>query len=239
MGVLTTTTQPQPIPKVLVPPLENGDRLTRVEFERRYKAMPEYVRAELVEGVVIMGSPVRFDTHGEQHAEILHWVMLYRDGTPGIRCGDNVTIRLDVDNEPQPDVCLLIDPVRGGKAKIDEHGYILGAPELVAEVAASTVSQDLGPKLNAYRRNGVCEYFVWRVQDAAIDWFALNEGRFDRLPPDADGISRSVVFPGLWLDAAALLGGDLARVHAVLREGLAHSTHADFVASLAAAPASR
>jgi hypothetical protein len=98
-----------------VPPLENGDRLTRAEFERRYHAMPENVRAELIEGVVWMASPVRFNVHGEQHAELLHFLMLYRDGTPGIRCGDNATLRLDLDNEPQPDVSLFINPARGGK----------------------------------------------------------------------------------------------------------------------------
>lgn len=129
-------------------------------------------------------------------------------------------------------MCLLIDPARGGKAKIDHEGYISGALEFIAEVAASTVSLDLGPKLNAYRRNGVNEYLVWRVQDGAIDWFILREGRFDRLLPDADGVTRSIVFPGLWLDPAALLTGDLGRFHAVLREGLAHPSHVAFAAKL-------
>jgi hypothetical protein len=216
-----------------VPPLENGDRLTRVEFERRYNAMPDHVRAELVEGVVIMASPVRHTMHGAQHADLISWAVIYRAGTLGVLGGADATVRLDLDNEPQPDVYLLIDPARGGKARF-EDGYINGAPEFVAEVAASTVSHDLGPKLNAYRRNGVGEYLVWRVQDAAIDWFVLREGRFDRLPPDPDGITRSVVFPGLWLDAAALLSGDLARVHTVLRDGLADPTHSEFATKLAA-----
>jgi Uma2 family endonuclease len=215
-----------------VPPLENGDRLSRDEFERRYNAMPPHIRAELIEGVVAMASPVRFEAHSEQHAEILHFVMLYRDGTPGVRVGDNATIRLDLANEPQPDVCLLIDPKLGGSAKIDKDGYVEGAPELVAEVAASTASQDLGPKLNAYQRNGVREYIVWRVQDAAIDWFVLRNGQFDRLHPGNDGIIRSEVFPGLWLDSPALLKGDLARVHAVLRDGLDDPAHTAFIAKI-------
>lgn len=218
-----------------VPPLENGDRLTRAEFERRYLAMPEGVRAELIEGVVAMASPVRFDVHGEQHAEMLHLLMLYRDGTPGIRCSDNATVRLDLDNEPQPDICLFIAPGHGGNVKIDAEGYLEGAPELVAEVAASSVSLDLGPKLNAYRRNGVREYLVWRVQDSEIDWFIHREGRFDRLQPGSDGITRSEVYPGLWLDAHALIQGDLPRVHAVLRQGLATTEHQAFVTKLAAA----
>ena len=239
MGLLTPTAKPHVLPKTFVPPLENGDRLTRAEFERRYAAMPEHIRAELVEGVVIMSSPVRFTLHGQQHGDLMTWAGMYRVGTPGILGGGDPTVRLDLDNEPQPDVCLLIDPARGGQAKIDGDGYLNGAPEFVAEVAASTVSQDLGSKLNAYRRNGVAEYLVWRVQDAAIDWFILREGRFDRLIPDADGITRSIVLPGLWLDSAALLSGDLVRVHAVLREGLASGAHLDFVAKLAVTQATR
>jgi Uma2 family endonuclease len=239
MGLLTSAAQPHLFPEAFLPPLENGDRLTRVEFERRYAAMPEHVRAELVEGVVIMASPVRFTRHGVPHADLITWAGNYRAGTAGVLGGTDATVRLDLDNEPQPDVCLLIDPARGGKARIDEDDYINGAPEFVAEVAASTVSHDLGPKLNAYRRNGVCEYLVWRVQDTAIDWFVLREGRFDRLLPDADGVTRSGVFPGLWLDTAALLSGDLARVHAVLRDGLASPTHTAFLTSLAVTPTSR
>ncbi len=218
-----------------IPPLENGDRLSRIEFERRYHAMPPHIRAELIEGVVVMASPVRFTGHGSEHFDLIGCLSIYKAATHGVLGGDNATIRLDLDNEPQPDVCLLIDPARGGASKIDADGYIEGAPELVAEVAASTVSQDLGPKLNAYRRNGVREYIVWRVQDAELDWFILREGNYDRLPPDADGITRSVIFPGLWLDAVALANRDLARVHAVIRDGLASTEHTAFISRLGSA----
>jgi Uma2 family endonuclease len=234
MGLLSHPISPHQSSEAFVPPLVNGERLMRDEFERRYSAMPEHVRAELVEGVVVVASPVRFAAHGFPHGRLMTWVGNYSAGTPGVIFGDNVTVRLDTDNEPQPNACLLIDPARGGKAKIGADDFIEGAPEFVAEVAASTVSQDLGPKLNAYRRNGVGEYLVWRVQDNAIDWFVLREGRFDRLLPDSDGVTRSIVFPGLWLDSTALLNGDLARVHAVLRDGLADPTHAAFASKLAA-----
>jgi Uma2 family endonuclease len=217
----------------VVPPLENGDRLSRHEFHRRYSAMPEHVRAELIEGVVVMASPVRFRKHGHQHFRLIAALGQYEVGTPGVLGGDNATVQLDLDNEPQPDVCLVIDPARGGAVQFDAEGYIVGAPEFVAEIASSSVSQDLGPKLNAYRRNGVREYFVWRVRDDAIDWFALRDGRFDRLEPAADGVTRSEVFPGLWLDTAALIAGDMPWVHAVLRDGLADPAHAAFAASLA------
>jgi Uma2 family endonuclease len=234
MSLITLAAQSHKLPESSVPPLENGDRLTRAEFERRYTAMPEHVRAELVEGTVILASPVRHKMHGAQHADLMTWAGMYRVGTPYVFGGAKSSVRLDLDNEPQPDLWLLIDPARGGKARIDQEGFINGAPEFVAEVAASTVSHDLGLKLNAYRRSGVNEYLVWRVQDAAIDWFILREGPFDRLLPDADGVTRSVVLPGLWLDTKALLTGDLARVHSVLHDGLADPSHSAFVAKLAA-----
>ncbi len=219
----------QPTPANM-PPLENGDRLSRAEFERRYAAMPPSVRAELVEGVVWMSSPVRVESHALPHGVLAGWAAVYHAHTPGIMLGDNATVRLDMDNEPQPDICLMIR--QGGQARIGDDDYIESAPEFVAEVAASSVSYDLGPKLNAYRRNGVREYLVWRVLDAAIDWFIWREGQYERLPAGADGVTRSEIFPGLWLDAAALLRGDLPQVHKVLHQGLASPPHADFVAHL-------
>jgi Uma2 family endonuclease len=213
-----------------VPPLENGDRLTRAEFERRYTAMTRNVKAELIEGIVYMSSPVRLDYHALPHGDLVTWAGTYRVHTPGVILGDNATIRLDMDNEPQPDVCLMIG--EGGQARVDMDGYIEAAPEFAAEVAASSASYDLGDKLNAYRRNGVREYLVWRVLDEKIDWFVWREGRYDSLPAGQDGIVRSEIFPGLWLDPAALLAGDLLRVHEVLHRGLASPAHADFVARL-------
>ncbi len=206
------------------PPLENGDRLTRTEFERRYAALPQVKKAELVEGVVFMPSPVSLVRHGTPHAYLTGWLVHYVAATPGIRVGDNATVRLDLDNEPQPDAVLLVEPCRGGNARISEDGYIEGAPELVAEVAASSVSIDLHAKFRVYRRNGVREYLVWRVQDQTLDWFVLQAGDYQRMLPDAVGVLRSEVFPGLWLDTAALLRGDLATVLQVLNRGLASRT---------------
>jgi Uma2 family endonuclease len=156
----------------------------------------------------------------------------YETDTPGVEAGDNGSIRLDLDNEPQPDAYLIIRPERGGRARISEDDYIEGAPELVAEVASSSVSYHLGKKLNIYRRNGVREYVVWRVLDRQVDWFVNRDGRFEPMLPAADGILRSTVFPGLWLDPAALVSGEKAIVKAVLLRGLDSAEHADFVARL-------
>jgi hypothetical protein len=216
-----------------IPPLCNGDHLDRVEFERRYNAMPHVKKAELIEGVVYMPSPVSLDNHADQHSLLTWWLVSYRFHTPGVRTGDNGTVRLDMDNEPQPDAFLLIEPARGGRTT-NEGGYVVGGPELACEVAASSVSMDRNAKMNAYRRNGVCEYLLWRVQDQAIDWFVLRGGRYDLLPAGTDGIIRSEVLPGLWLDAQALVTTDLPRVQAVLQQGIASPEHAAFVAQLQA-----
>jgi len=215
-----------------IPPLENGDRLSRPEFERRYDAMPGPKKAELIEGEVYLGARVRARQHGVPHAQLVGWLGTYIAGTPGLEAGDSGSIWLDLDNIPQPDAFLMIEAERGGQARISPDDYVEGAPEWIGEVAASSVSIEMGKKLRIYRRNGVREYIVWRVQDRAIDWFVLREGTYELLAPGADGLLRSEVFPGLWLDPDAPLRGDLATVLDVVRRGVASPEHADFVARL-------
>lgn len=215
-----------------VPALENGDRLTRVEFERRYEAMPHLKKAELIEGVVYVPSPVRHRQHGSPHAHLVVWLGQYAAHTPGVEVGDNSSVRLDLDNEPQPDALLFIDPARGGQVRISKDGIIEGAPELVAEVASSSVSYDLHAKLHVYRRNGVGEYLVWRVLDQEVDWFVLRAGQYERLSMDAQGLLRSQLFAGLWLNPAALVRGDLATVLTIVQQGLVSPEHAAFVTRL-------
>ena len=214
-----------------IPPLQAGDRLTRAEFERRYQAMPHIHKAELIEGVVYMPSPVSNEGHSSPHFDLITVLGVYRSQTPGVQGGDNGTVLLDLDNEPQPDSFLRILPRYGGQSG-DCGDYVEGAPELIAEVAASSASYDLHDKLRAYRRNGVREYVVWRVWDGEIDWFVLREGTYERLAPTADGLYHSEVFPGLWLDAAALLAGNLAAAIQVVQQGVASPDHAEFVARL-------
>lgn len=215
-----------------LPPLENGDHLTRNEFERRYDAMTHLKKAELVEGVVYVPSPLRFEPHAEPHGDLMTWLGTYKVMTPGTRLGDNPTVRLDLDNEPQPDAILFIEEAAGGQSRLDEDGYVEGAPELVVEVAASSAANDLYDKKTVYRRNGVREYIVWQVLDRKLDWFVIREGRYDSLEADELGIIRSEVFPGLWLAVSALLDGDMARVLAVVQEGLNSSQHLTFVQQL-------
>ncbi len=212
-------------------PLENGDRLTRYEFERRYQAT-QIKKAELIEGVVYVASPVRATKHGRPHAAIIGWLMVYKAATPGVDVQDNATVRLDADNEPQPDALLRIEAELGGNSRISEDDYIEGSPELIAEIAASSASYDLNDKLNVYRRNGVKEYIVWQMYENRLDWFILKEGRYISLEPDKSGIIRSEVFPGLWLSVNALREGNLAEVLTVLQQGLQTDEHQKFVESL-------
>jgi Uma2 family endonuclease len=217
-----------------IPPLENGDRLTRAEFERRYDAMPGLKKAELIEGLVYMPSPVGLQRHGEPHTWIITWLGFYQASTPGVRVAADASARLDLDNMPQPDALLMIDSDHGGQARISADDYVEGAPELVAEVSSSTASFDLNTKMEVYRRNCVREYVVWRVRDKMIDWFVLRDGEFVRLDPDENGNYRSIVFPGLWLDARAIIRGDLATVLDLVRQGTTSPDHKEFVERLAA-----
>jgi hypothetical protein len=212
-----------------VPPLQPGDRLTRAEFERRYDATPNLKKAELIEGIVYMPPPVSHAGHSNPHAQLVTWLGLYSASTPSVEVGDNGSLRLDLDNMPQPDAYLLISPACGGQAKINEDDYVSGAPELVGEIAASSVSYDLHTKLNVYRRTGVREYVVWRTLDRQIDYFILREGDYHRLGADANGIFRSEAFPGLWLNSTALVAGDLGAVARTVQEGTASPEHAGFV----------
>ena len=218
-------------PAAGTPTLENGDRLTRCEFERRYALRPDLKKAQLIEGIVYMPSPVSV-VHAETHATINGLLSLYAISTAGVRIADNATVRLDLDNEPQPDVLLRIDAPAGGRARVSD-GYLEGAPELVVEVSASSASIDLHDKLRAYRRNGVQEYVVWRTRDQRIDWFELADGEYRLLPADDAGVVRSRVFPGLRLAVPALLNGDLAAALRELQAGIDADGHREFAARLA------
>ncbi|BAZ12519.1 hypothetical protein NIES4071_43500 [Calothrix sp. NIES-4071] len=214
-----------------IPPLENGDRLTRQEFERRYTAMPHVKKAELIEGIVYMASPVRSKAHGKPHGRLMTWLGVYEAATLGVDLNDNATVRLDADNEPQPDASLRIES--NGTSCISIDDYIEGAPELVAEIAGSSAANDLYDKKKVYRRNGVKEYIVWQTLDNKLDWFNLQNGEYISLEADANGIIKSQVYPGLWLDVTALLKSDMAKVLDVLQQGLNSSEHATFVQKLA------
>jgi Uma2 family endonuclease len=218
--------------KQRIPLLENGDRLTRYEFERRYQAMPSHQKAELIEGVVYLASPLRFESHAEPDGHTITWLGVYEASTPGVRLGIEPTLRLDRDNEPQPDGVLLITPTSQGQSRLSDDDYIEGAPELVIEIAASSVAIDLHDKKKVYGRNGVKEYIVWQIFENKLDWFCLKQGEYVSLEVDADRIIKSQVFPGLWLSISDLIAGKMPQVLAVLQLGLNSPEHQIFVQQL-------
>ena len=200
-------------------PLENGDRLTSAEFLRRYEAMPEIKKAELIEGHVHMAPPLRADAHSEPDGLLHTWLGYYAVHRGDLKFYPNPTVILDADNTPQPDSVLCTAPRRGGHVWLNEKGYLCGRPELVCEVAASSASIDLHDKLNAYRRNGIAEYLVWVVAERRILWFALVEQEYVEMK-ERSGVIVSRVFPKLALDVKAMLKLDGAKVLATLRRHL-------------------
>ena len=215
-----------------IKPLIAGQRLDRAEFHERYLATPPGFRAELIGGVVVVPSPAR-DRHSEVHRGAVLWTGFYESRTPGITGGLEGSTALDDLAEVQPDTCLRIKPEHGGQTR--KLGNIIGGcPELVIEVASSSRAIDLGPKLTDYERSGALEYVVLAVNPDEAYWHVREGDRLVRVPADPDGIYRSRVFRGLWLDPAALFAYDLAAIFATVDRGLASPEHADFVARLAA-----
>jgi Uma2 family endonuclease len=211
------------------PALQTGDHLTREEFERRYKAMPHVKKAELIEGVVYMPSPV-YRAHGWAHGQIMSWLGVYCASTSHVNLYDNTSVRLDLDNEVQPDALLMIESDAEKPILSEEtDDYIESSPQLIVELAASSASYDLHEKLKVYRRNRVQEYVVWQLYENHLDWFQLKAGKYIPLDTDADGIIHSQVFPGLQLAVESLLAGDMAEVIAVLQNGVQTKEHAAFV----------
>lgn len=211
-------------------PLVAGERLDRATFHNRYEQMPPSTRAELVGGIVYMPSPLRMD-HGDTNHWVDLWLGDFESSTPGVRVSLNATALLDDEGEPQPDLLLRILPEWGGQTSVVD-GYLAGPPELVVEIARSSRAFDLGAKYLDYERAGVTEYVVVALDPDEVYWHVCRGDRFVRLACGGDGIFRSEVFPGLWLDAAALFAGDRKRLRDVVDQGVATPEHAAFVAML-------
>ena len=215
------------------PPLESGDRLSRAEFHRRYALYPEVKKAELIEGVVIVGSPVHRQ-HSRPHFQFSAILGVYCAHTPGLIAGDNESVVFDGDNELQPDLFVGIDAARGGQLEDKDDGPLSGVPEFVVEVAASSSSYDLHSKLNIYRRNGVQEYLVLLAYEREVRFFRLADGGYVMVGPDETGVIRSRVLPGFWFRSDWFWEGRVAELIHLVEEGMASQEHREFVDMLAA-----
>lgn len=215
-----------------VPPLTSGDRLTQPEFHRRYQMYPDHVKFELIGGIVYMASPLRWP-HGSYHPALTTIFGLYASQTVGVSVGDNATTILGPESEPQPDLVMRIGEEFGGQSKINEDAYLEGPPELIAEVAHSTVAYDMHLKREDYRKSGVLEYLVLCIEEQEIHWFHFPSG--GKILPNKKGVYKSKVFPGLWVDGPALLRQDLAAALETVANGTASREHGAFVKRLAKA----
>jgi Uma2 family endonuclease len=221
----------QPPAGLLPKELISGDRLTQREFHEIYSRMPKHVRAELIGGIVYVASPMK-RAHGRNQGPLLTVLQMYESRTPGVECGLSTTFIMDEDNEPQPDLSLIVNPEYGGQCLEDDHGYFNGAPEFVCEVSDSTRSTDLNAKRREYQSAGVLDYLVLNLRDERLHWydFARNE----ELQAGEDGILRIRAFPGLWIHGPALIARDATQLLATLQLGLATPEHAEFVKQLEA-----
>lgn len=209
--------------------LVTGQRMNVAEFLSRWEDLPDLKNAELIDGVVYVPSPVSLD-HGSRDAQIIWWLSQYAYATPGCKCGDNSTW-LMLDSAPQPDSYLRILPAYGGQSR-DEGKYSAGGPELIVEICLTSTEVDFGPKLALYQRAGVSEYVTLELFKKRIVWRVLKDTVYLAQSAPADGILRSHVFPGLWLDVAAFWQDDGTKMSAALNAGLSTADHQRFVEAL-------
>lgn len=185
--------------------LQSGDRFSQPEFHQRYALHPEIKKAELIEGTVIMGSPVSI-SHSRAESKLRAALEQYQRGpfAPEFEILHNTTLILDFDNELQPDMIVRRFDGIGDTTAVGPDGYLHGAPTLIIEIALSSASIDLGLKKNAYERNRIPEYIVYRVEDAALDCFRLVGDRYQPIEANAEGELASTVLPGFKLSRSAI-----------------------------------
>jgi len=213
-------------------PIREGDRLDSSEFLRRWEAMPSLKRAELIDGVVFMPSPVSYP-NSDVHKKMCGFLWLYEELTAGCESAIECTWLMGLKDVPQPDLFLRILAECGGQSQVKDR-YATGAPEMVVEISASSLSRDLGVKLDLYLRVGVREYVTVLPQSKQVTWRYVSRGRYREIAPSEDGLLRSRTFPGLWLDPAALWNPKRS-VRKALEQGTRSPEHATFVRRLAAA----
>jgi Uma2 family endonuclease len=157
------------------PPLQDGDRLNRIEFHTRYESMPYLKKAELIEGVVTTEPRVGY-RHGQASAAANFWLGCYRVKTPQVMACAHPTLIVDDANEFQPDALLRLE--QNGGSWVTDEDYLAGAPELIFEVAEDTTGHEFNEKRDIYRRIGVKEYIVWTLADNGIYWHRLQDGQY-------------------------------------------------------------
>jgi Uma2 family endonuclease len=216
--------------------LVTGERMDVEEFLRRWEELPDLKNAELIDGVVHVSSPVSLE-HGDLDTLILMWLAYYAHATPGCRAGNNSTWFM-LDSAPQPDAHLRILPAYGGQSRErtrDKKSYSTGAPELAVEICVTSTDVDFGPKRKLYESAGVREYITIETFRERLIWRVLEDGVYASQLSSEDGILRSQIFPGLWLDVAAFWANDGAKMLAALNSGIAAEEHQRFVERLAGA----
>ena len=225
--------------------LRDGERIPPDEFRRRcgvLEAVGVDFRVEYVNGVVRMMPPPNFAGHTHPIRVMQGLLSAYTRQTPGVIDYTESGVTLPVEEtsaDVSPDLCLVVQPGRGGQMSVDDAGYFVGPPELVVEVANSSLSYDLGEKRDLYEAAGVQEYLVHATRERRLLMMRRDGDRFRTVMPDADGVLASRIFPGLVFDTAAIIADDIAAAEAtldrVMQSPEVAAAHQNLVASLAEA----
>jgi Uma2 family endonuclease len=175
--------------------VEVVERMTAEEF---FRGAPEDRKAELIDGVMIMPSPP-FDPHERLQNFLLTLLRVYVEELElGEVRGSRTPVELGIDQVPEPDVLFVAKQ----RAHIIQNKGILGAPDLVIEIlSAGTAHRDRGRKFRAYERAGVGE--LWLIDPygpTGTKFYHLRNGRFSLVRPDKNGILRSAVVSGFWIN---------------------------------------
>jgi len=197
--------------------LAPGDRMELKEFLERWDQLPELKFAELIDGVVYMPSAVSLP-HGD-FDRLAGSVFGYYRLRSGICSGSTNATWLMRESAPQPDLALYLQPEYGGQTKIGPRKLGSGIPELTVEVCISSRSYDLGPKLALNERVGVPEYLAILTEEKRFEWRTLVQDSYQFLQPD-NGVFRSRILPGLWIDEPAFWRADGPRLLTVLEDGM-------------------
>lgn len=217
--------------------LYNGDRMTQSEFHQVYEATPQGYKAELIAGVVHEPSPLGWP-HSKSDAQLGQLLGHYAGLTDGLECGHSPSVILGEEDEVQPDIVLRVKPHCGGQTKNSEGDipYVIGPPELVAEVAHSSRAIDLHLKKDRYTLARVPEYIVLCLEPEKLYWFDLSLQ--EELTPTEDGIWRSRIFPGLWIHGGGLLKHDYRLCLDILNRGMDTAEYRRFSSKLKSATGS-
>ena len=185
----------------------------RMSFEEFIKWAGEDILAELVQGDVVMMTPASLP-HQALSMFLTRVLSDYVDvGEIGWIGTAPIALRLSPDTVREPDLLFVandhLDRVK--------ETCVDGPADLVIEiVSADSVGRDRGEKYYEYEQAGIPEYWLIDSRTRRAEFYQLQGAYYQPMFPDAQGIYRSRVLPGFWLNVGWLQQEPLPDVEDVL-----------------------